>query len=146
MAGIGAVNVDLAGIGTAVKDIGSGVTDFWANIQGKLSPDQAEKAQEFKSNLDAAVNAAQAAINAAEAVSANFFVSGWRPFVGWVCGLAFSLNFLIFPIAQAFISGFGSLYKLPQLDMGALMAVMIPMLGLIGGRSWEKVNNAQDRH
>jgi len=32
---------------------------------------------------------AQVEVNKAEAASGSLFKGGWRPFVGWVCGIAF---------------------------------------------------------
>ena len=32
---------------------------------------------------------AQISVNQAEAASGSTFKGGWRPFIGWVCGLAF---------------------------------------------------------
>ena len=40
----------------------------------------------------------QLEINKAEAQSRNMFVAGWRPFVGWVCGIAMAWHFLGVPI------------------------------------------------
>ena len=37
------------------------------------------------------VQLAQIATNTKEAESTNWFVAGWRPFVGWVCGVALLL-------------------------------------------------------
>jgi len=96
--------------------------------------------------VNEAIANAQSSVNETEAKSSNMFIAGWRPLVGWICGFSFGLNFLLFPIVQAFIKSLGSDIELPKLDTGALMSVMIPMLGLIGGRSWEKVNGAQDKH
>ena len=36
----------------------------------------------------------QLEINKVEAQSRNIFIAGWRPFVGWTCGLALFLHFL----------------------------------------------------
>ena len=37
----------------------------------------------------------QLEINKAEAQSRSIFVAGWRPFIGWVCGVALAYNFII---------------------------------------------------
>jgi hypothetical protein len=140
-----AVNVDLGAIGKSVKDIGGGITDFIANIQGKLSPEQAAEVTKLQMASDSAINAAQAAIDAAEAVSKSIYIAGWRPLIGWVCALAFALNFLISPIVQSILIGAGSAIKLPQLDMAALYSVMLPMLGLIGARTYEKAKGVDTK-
>ena len=40
----------------------------------------------------------QIEVNKAEAASGSFFKGGWRPFVGWVCGVAFCYHFIIQPV------------------------------------------------
>ena len=41
---------------------------------------------------------AQLEINKAEAASGSLFKGGWRPFVGWTCGIAFAYHFVIQPL------------------------------------------------
>ena len=36
----------------------------------------------------------QSEINKIEAAHKSVFVAGWRPFIGWVCGLALFYNFI----------------------------------------------------
>lgn len=82
---------------------------------------------------------AQVEVNKAEAQHRSIFVAGWRPFVGWVCGLALAYHFILAPIII-----FGASYagvpvlKLPEFDMGSLMTVLMGMLGLGGLRTFEK--------
>ena len=81
----------------------------------------------------------QLAINAEEAKSRNIFVAGWRPFVGWTCGLALFVHFLAIPIADVVMAYIG--YEppsYPAFDMDTLMTVLLGMLGLGGMRSFEK--------
>ena len=81
---------------------------------------------------------AQAKINVVEAGSADKFVSRWRPFIGWVCGAAFSYHFIILPVLLFGTSMAGIKIELPQFDMGTLMPVLMGMLGLGAMRSFEK--------
>ena len=37
----------------------------------------------------------QTAINEMEAKHRTIFVAGWRPFIGWVCGVALAYNFVL---------------------------------------------------
>lgn len=90
--------------------------------------------------IEAGLPAAQIEVNKVEAASTSLFVAGWRPFCGWVCGSALAYNFIL----QPFLAFFITLYKwqappLPSLDIGALMTVLLGMLGLGGLRSYEKV-------
>tara|TARA_R100001594_G_scaffold2137_1_gene8731 strand:- start:808 stop:1182 length:375 start_codon:yes stop_codon:yes gene_type:complete len=63
----------------------------------------------------------------------NWFQSSWRPLCGYICVFALAVNFLISPIA----AGFGII--IPQADAGVMMPILLGMLGLAGGRSYERV-------
>jgi len=78
-------------------------------------------------------------INKEEAKSRNIFIAGWRPFVGWTCGLALFWHFLGLPVTL-FITGWFNLQHppLPEFDMQSLMTVLLGMLGLGGMRTFEK--------
>ena len=78
-------------------------------------------------------------INKAEAQSRNIFVAGWRPFIGWTCGLAMFWHFVGVPITLFFVGWFAvDIPELPQFDMNSLMTVLLGMLGLGGLRTFEK--------
>ena len=82
---------------------------------------------------------AQLEINKAEAASGSLFKGGWRPFVGWTCGIAFAYHFVIQPLL-IFIFAYAGLETpdLPQFDVGTLLPVLGGMLGIGGLRSYEK--------
>ncbi len=87
----------------------------------------------------------QIAVNLQEAKSDRLFVSGWRPFVGWVCGSALAWQFVVQPFMAFFIAWYKwQLPPLPTLDTGSLMALLMGMLGLGGMRTYEKLNGAQN--
>lgn len=94
--------------------------------------------------LDAEVKLAtgQIEINKAEAASTSLLVSGWRPFIGWVCGVALGYQFLIRPLLTwgAAIFGYQDVIA-PSLDMGDLITLLLGMLGLGGLRTAEKMKN-----
>ena len=46
------------------------------------------------------LNKAQLEVNKVEATHNNVFVSGWRPFIGWACGISLAYHFIIEPIIQ----------------------------------------------
>lgn len=98
---------------------------------------QVERMQD-KAN-EVALAAAQIAVNAEEAKSASVFVSGWRPFIGWVCGCSFAYAFLLGPIVTQFSIAYGYNWPLPPIDMTNMMYVLGGMLGLGGLRTYEKV-------
>tara|TARA_B110000908_G_scaffold170201_1_gene229070 strand:- start:65 stop:460 length:396 start_codon:yes stop_codon:yes gene_type:complete len=81
----------------------------------------------------------QLEINKAEAASGSLFKGGWRPFIGWVCGVAFAYHFVIQPFIIFGVSAAGvEIPELPEFDMSSLMTVMMGMLGLGGLRTFEK--------
>ena len=136
----------LAGIGTAVQSIGSGITDFIAHVQGKLSPQEQAQLQQFADQAIATQMAAQAEINKVEAASPNLFTAGWRPFIGWICGIAIAYNFLIIPFVALFLRIFKAEFTMPALDMGELWTLVTGMLGLGTMRTVEKLQGAAGKH
>lgn len=80
----------------------------------------------------------QLEVNKAEATHADMFVSGWRPFVGWVCGGAFAWNYILSHIVIFFAQVAGIEITPIQLDLSEMMPVLLGMLGLGGYRSYEK--------
>lgn len=81
---------------------------------------------------------AQIAVNRQEA-RGNWFQSGWRPLVGWICASAFAWHFVLQPllIFLAAASGF-EVPPLPEFDMTALLTVLGGLLGLGSLRTFEK--------
>ena len=80
----------------------------------------------------------QLEINKEEAKHRNVFVAGWRPFVGWTCGLALLYHYLIQPILIFAFTAYGITIDLPEFDMASLLTVLMGMLGLGGLRTFEK--------
>jgi hypothetical protein len=80
----------------------------------------------------------QGEINKVEAQHRTIFVAGWRPFIGWVCGIALAYNFIIRDMLVWYM---GAATAPPALQMEHLMTVLIGMLGLGGMRTFEKLNN-----
>lgn len=82
---------------------------------------------------------AQIEVNKAEAASGSIFKGGWRPFIGWTCGVAFAYHFVVQPfmIFVALTTGV-QLPPLPEFDMASLMTVLGGLLGLGGLRTFEK--------
>lgn len=87
---------------------------------------------------------AQVAVNTEEAKSTSMFVAGWRPFIGWICGLALAYVAIVEPIVR-FIAQVGYSYSgaFPLIDTNLTMQVLLGLLGLGGLRSLEKVKGAE---
>jgi len=79
-------------------------------------------------------------INKAEAANPSVFVSGWRPFVGWVCGAACAWNWLGLPIAKFAMTVAGHPVNISPADISEMMPILMGLLGLGGLRTFEKLN------
>lgn len=92
-----------------------------------------EAAQEA-AKLIAGSDAGQVTVNVAEASAPFWFAANWRPFIGWVCGLALALEFLVSPLLAW---GFPEMQPMP--DAGdELWVVVTGILGLGALRTVEK--------
>ena len=82
---------------------------------------------------------AQIEVNKAEAASGSLFKGGWRPFIGWVCGVAFCYHFVVQPIIIFVVALVGvNIPDLPEFQMNTLLTVLGGMLGIGGLRTYEK--------
>lgn len=77
-------------------------------------------------------------INKIEAASTQGWVSGWRPFVGWICGSALAYHYILQPFMVFIVSLFHLSPVLPALQMGELMTILLGILGLGAFRSYDK--------
>lgn len=138
------MGLDALGIG-AIFDFGSKVID-------KLFPnkDEAEKAKlalielqqkgelaDLDANLKVAIQ--QGVVNAEEAKSASLFVSGWRPFIGWICGISLGYNYIFMPFFTYLSTWYSNRAPaMPALETGELTTILFGMLGLGVLRTVEK--------
>ena len=105
---------------------------------------RAEAKEQFEMQMLAAMTSlvqGQLAINQKEAEHGSVFVAGWRPFIGWVCGVALAYNFIVQPLllyAAWLVPEGAPLADAPQLETGELMTVLLGMLGLGGLWTYEK--------
>lgn len=82
---------------------------------------------------------AQIEVNKTEAASDSVFKGGWRPFIGWICGISFAYHFILQPLLIFVLAYTGfPMPDLPEFDMASLMTVLMGMLGLGGLRTFEK--------
>ena len=78
----------------------------------------------------------QLAVNAVEAAHKSLFVAGWRPFVGWICGVGLLYNVLISQILAIW-------FEVPTVDPSLLTPILMGMLGMGAMRSYEKTKGVQ---
>jgi len=81
---------------------------------------------------------AQLEVNKVEAAHHSLFVSGWRPFIGWTCGLGMFGNFITIPFANFVLALFSIDIVIPLVPLETMMPVLMGMLGLGAMRSYEK--------
>ena len=85
------------------------------------------------------LNRAQLEVNKVEAAHNNVFVSGWRPFIGWACGVSLAYHFIIEPIIQYTLIVNNIDYNTPEFDFSQLSTIVMAMLGMSGLRTYEKI-------
>jgi len=125
--------MDLLGIGTIIDSVGKVAEHFVTTDKEKMSLELEGR------KLDQQNDMAQIRVNEQEAQSSSLFVSGWRPFVGWVCGFGLFYVSILLPIAE-FVAKVGYAYAggFPEIDTTITMQVLFGMLGLSGMRTYEK--------
>ena len=135
----------------------SGIFDLGKGLIDRLFPDPAAKAaaqlELLKmqqagelSHLAAETDLAKLQIqtNIEEAKSTNWFVAGWRPGIGWVCGAGLAYAALIEPFAR-FIAKvwFGYTGEFPVISTDLTLQILMGMLGLGAMRSAEKIKGGE---
>ena len=123
---------------SALLDIGGKVIDrLWpdpvAAASAKLELVKMQQSGELQ------IIAGQLDINKEEAKSSSVFVSGWRPFIGWVCGAACAWNWIGLKIVLFAAELYGKPLHISSADISEMMPVLMGMLGLGGLRTFEKI-------
>lgn len=105
---------------------------------GQLQEDMAELA---------AITSAQTDINKVEAANASIFVSGWRPYVGWICGTGLGIDCIVAPLFTWFTALIGHPTPFPHLNSPFLQYTMGALLG-VGhlSRTYEKIKGVAGQH
>ena len=129
---------------TAVLDIGGKLID-------RLWPDPVQQATaklellKLQTSGELQTISGQLQVNQEEAKSASVFVSGWRPFIGWIGGLGLAYVAIAEPIARfiAIMQGYTGAF--PVIDTAITFQVLLGMLGLSGMRTFEKVQGVASK-
>lgn len=156
--------MNFLGIGKIIDSVGKIADDLTTSKEEKLQIALKEKAMEV------GLMQGQIEINKEEARHGSIFVAGWRPFIGWVGGLALAYQFLIYPllvwawsllqayqvipcvdpelakhiadVVQVTKDNVGcTVEPPPTLPSGALFSIVTGMLGIGGMRSYDKLKN-----
>lgn len=129
---------------TAALDVGKILIE-------KIWPDVTKQAQEIRlleelhqkgelAELNARVKllSGQLEINKAEAQHKSVFIAGWRPFVGWTCGVGLLYASILEPLMRFIATMAGYSGEFPVIDTTLTMQVLLGMLGLVAARTREK--------
>jgi Holin of 3TMs, for gene-transfer release len=123
----------------------SAVLDIGSKIIERVWPDPVQAANaklellKLQQSGELAQIAGQLSINQVEASSSSVWVSGWRPFCGWIGGAGLGYAAIVEPISRFFASVvFDYTGTFPILDTTITMQVLFGMLGLGVMRSYDK--------
>ncbi len=123
------------GIDDAIAAVAGIITKYIPDTAAKDAA-KAEIAEKMLS-IAAASDQAQADINKVEAAG-NFFESGWRPYIGWTCGLAFSGHYVWTPSFLFLRSCWQGICMIPSYDMAEINSVLYLLLGFGAYRTVDK--------
>lgn len=133
--GLGSFLGKLVGVG-----IGDGVEKI-ANVVDKFveTPEEKQAAKVVIMKLQQNADLAQTEINKIEAGHRTIFVAGWRPFIGWVCGMGLAYHFILQPFMEFFVRIImDNPPDLPHIAIGSLVTILLAMLGMSATRTYEK--------
>lgn len=120
------------------------IPDPQAAASAKLKVMEMAQAGELAQlNADLQLATGQIEVNKVEAASSDGFTRNWRPFVGWVCGMAFAFKFIGGPMIFVVSQWFGHPITLPTFDFTEMSTVLLGLLGLGGLRSLERIKGAR---
>lgn len=118
--------------------------DKAANDAAKAALLQAQVSGELQESL------AQIQVNAKEAEAAQgaknafvqFFVAGWRPAIGWLCGLGLLWEYFLSPLL-----GFLAPHRpVPQIPSEDLNTLLFALLGMGAMRTVDKIKGVGNGH
>lgn len=123
-----------------IFELGKGLIERWFPDPAKKAEAEAQfmlmmQEQDFKKVLG------QLEVNAKEAAHPSIFVAGWRPFIGWCCGLGFLWATIGQPLV-GWIATARGWPSPPAIDTEVLLYVLGGMLGLGTLRTFEKTKGA----
>ena len=128
-------------VGSGVGELGKDIADV---VDRFVETDEEKKAADILlMKVQQEPDKWQAEINKVGAGHRSVFVAGWRPFIGWICGTGIGLHFIVFPLLEWYTAylaslGFGTKVVAPSVEVGALLTLVLGMLGMSATRTYEK--------
>lgn len=117
-------------MGLFAKLLGGNLTNTISKVSGVV--DDYVYTDQERAKLQQAIDQGQLKVNLEETKHRSLFIAGWRPFIGWICGLGLLYSYVLVPIAIA-------LGMSMENDREGLMALTTALLGLGGMRTYEKM-------
>jgi hypothetical protein len=121
--------LDIFAIGERILD--KIIPDPQQKLQAQLELAKLQQQGEFKDlEFQAQMAKGQTDINLEEAKSEKWWKAGWRPFIGWVCGLGFLYQVFLAPIWTWYFGNVAGWDALPRIDNETLNTTLYGILGL----------------
>jgi len=120
------------GVSEIVDSVGNTSVKLRTAITGDMPPETKEKLMEITGELSGQVNDMVAKLNIIEA-GKSLFHSGWRPFIGWICGFTILHEMLI----RKYVNAFTTL-NIGEVDQNFWTVVGL-MLGMGVLRTYDKI-------
>jgi len=137
------MGLDALGIGALSDLAATAINKIWPD---KTEQEKAKLVQEMAIvNAQIAANQGQLDVNKVEAANPSTFVSGWRPFIGWVCGCGCAINWLVIPLVRVGMGIAGKAFEIHSLDFAEMGPGLLGLLGLGGLRTYEKINGVASK-
>jgi hypothetical protein len=130
------MGLDIAGLGALADAANSIVSHFFPD---KTVEEKAKLAQDMQEVMNQQnLTLAQIQTDEDEAKSTNWFVAGWRPFVGWIGGIGLLYASTLEPICRFIAVQYGFKGAFPVIDTSITLQVLMGLLGLGAMRTVEK--------
>ncbi len=127
--------IELNPIGSIAKTVATGLDALFTSDEERAQAELAIMSELGKPHV------LQAMANIEEAKHPSIFVSGWRPFLGWLCGGLLLYAWFLRDILIVLLGVSGNsqvIDKLPVVDASELMTLVFALLGLGASRMYEK--------
>ena len=127
----------------------STIAEVASNVLDKIVQDKDLK-QKLNHDIQKeliSLDKAQIELNTEEAKNGNWFVSGWRPSIGYICGLALLTHFIILPVATwiAVVNGLDLQLEKLEFDFSQLTTIVLSLLGMSSLRTFEKTKGIHSK-
>ena len=121
----------LLSVGNVIQPLSDLIDHFFPSVEEKAS------AKAMLAKISDLAGSQQIAVDVAEAKSGNWFVGGWRSYLGWICGTALGYSMIITPIVAAVL---GPAQPMPKVDDTPALSVLSIMLGVGGAHAIVRTN------